>query len=431
MHRRDFLWSVTAAGSGSSALGVQQADRVLSSPADKLKIAAVEIWQVEGHHPPGLRSSQETVNPLDIYEEYRPKPRPSRAARENSSPVAAKAVYLKIKTDAGLEGFYGPIDKEIASVIAGQLTKLLVGKNPLAGEALWDQMFRSNRHSRHGYFLMAISAVDNALWDLRGRYYNVPVYRLLGGPTRPAVEAYASCAGFSHEPDALRSQSAALKDAGYRYEKWFLAHGPGDGPEGMTKNVELVRILREAVGDEVELMFDSFQSWDLSYAIEWAKRVERYHPYWMEESFPADKIDMFAQLRRSTSVPVASGEHIYNRWEAHEYLRAGALSVLQSDPEWCGGVSELVKICAIASVYDVHVIPHGHSLHAALHVVASQSPATCPLVEYLIGKMSTYYSFEKDPLRVERGKIALPGRPGFGIELDPAKVEKQTRLEWS
>jgi len=311
------------------------------------------------------------------------------------------------------------------------LRNFLAGKDPLAGETRWDQMFKSNRHSRHGFFLMAISAVDNALWDLRGRYFNAPVYRLLGGPTRPAVEAYASCSGFSHEPEDVRARALALKDAGFRHEKWFLAHGPGGSAAGMAKNVELVRILRETLGDQVEIMFDSFQGWDLNYAIAWAKQVERYHPWWMEESFPADKIDSFAQLRRSTSIPVASGEHIYNRWEAHEYLKAGALSVLQSDPEWCGGVSELVKVCAIASVYDVRVIPHGHSLHAALHVVASQSPLTCPLVEYLLTKMSTYYHFEKQPLKVERGKIALPERPGFGIELDPAKVEKQTRMEWS
>ena len=278
---------------------------------------------------------------------------------------------------------------------------------------------------------MAISAVDNALWDLRGRYYNVPVYRLLGGPTRPSVEAYASCSGFSHQPEDVRSRARSLKEEGFRYEKWFLAHGPGDGAAGMAKNVELVKTLRETLGDEIEIMFDSFQGWDLNYAIAWAKQVERYHPYWMEESFPADKINVFAQLRRSTSIPVASGEHIYNRWEAHRYLQAGALSVLQSDPEWCGGASELVKICAIASLYDVRVIPHGHSLHAALHVVASQSPLTCPMVEYLITKMSTYYWAEKHPLKVEKGRIALPERPGFGIELDPSRVEKQTQVTWS
>ena len=307
-----------------------------------------------------------------------------------------------------------------------QLRPFLMGKDALAVETLWDQMHRSNRHSRRGIFMMGISAVDNALWDLRGRYFGVPVYRLLGGPTRPAVEAYASCLGYSLEPEALRRRAVEFKEQGYRYEKWFLAYGPGDGAAGMTKNVELVRNLREAVGEEFEIMFDAYNGWDLTYALEWARRVERYRPHWIEEAFHPEKIESFAALRRAIGFPVASGEHLYGRWEVEDYLKAGALNVVQADPEWCGGVSELVKICTVASLHDARVIPHGHSIHAALHVVASQSPMTCPLVEYLVIKMGSYYHFEKDPPRPVRGKIALPERPGFGIELDPAKVEKQT-----
>jgi L-alanine-DL-glutamate epimerase-like enolase superfamily enzyme len=340
------------------------------------------------------------------------------------------AYYLKIKTDAGLEGFYGPIDKEVAIVVDEQLKPFLIGKDPLAGEALWDQLHRSNRHSRRGYYLMAISAVDNTMWDLRGRYYNQPVYRLLGGPTRPRVEAYASCLGYSLERESVRTRSRAFKDAGFRYEKWFLAYGPGDGYDGLKKNVELVKNLREALGEETEVMFDVFSGWDLNYAIEWAKQVERYRPYWIEEAFHPEKIDSFATLRRSTSIPVASGEHFYGRWEVYDYLKAGAVSIVQADPEWCGGITELIKICTVASLYDARVIPHGHSLHAALHVVASQSPMTCPLVEYLVIKMNSYYHFEKNPLVLDHAHFALPDRPGFGIELDPGKVEKQTLASW-
>jgi L-rhamnonate dehydratase len=278
---------------------------------------------------------------------------------------------------------------------------------------------------------MAISAVDNAIWDLRGRYFGAPVYRLLGGPTRPNVEAYASCLGYSLEPDKVRARSAEFRDSGFRFQKWFLAYGPGDGAAGLKKNVDLVKTLRESVGDQVELMFDAFQGWSLDYAISWAKQVEQYRPRWIEEAFPADKIETFAQLRRSTSVPVASGEHFYGRNEVHDYLKAGAVSVVQSDPEWCGGITELVKICAIASLFDAQVIPHGHSLHAALHVIASQSPGVCPLAEYLVTKMQSYYHFEKYPPSPVRGKFALPDRAGFGIEFEDGKVEKRTLVQWS
>jgi L-rhamnonate dehydratase len=304
-----------------------------------------------------------------------------------------------------------------------------MGKDALAGEKLWDQMYRSNRLSRRGLFLMAISAVDNTLWDLRGRYFKTPVYRLLGGPTRSTVEAYASALGYSLELDKVPPRAAQLKKDGYRYQKWFLAYGPGDGPEGMKKNVDLVRVLRETVGDDTELMFDVYSGWDMTYALSWARQVAKYRPRWIEEATQAEKIESFAELRRGAGFPVASGEHIQGRWEVSNYLKAGALDVVQCDPEWCGGITELQKICTVASLYDVPVIPHGHSIHAALHVIASQSPAVCPLAEYLVLKMRSYYHFEKVVPAPVKAHFALPDTPGFGIEFDAAKVESQERMK--
>src|SRR5581483_10423402 len=425
MNRRAFL-------TGSANAVATCTIPVFSSPPANngpLRIADIQVWKLEGRRETltGV-NQQRQVNPLNVYEEFRSKP-----YRDLPSPVRrlapVSALYLKIRTDQGLEGLYGPIDREAAIVVLEQLRSFLIGKDALAGERIWDQMYRSNRHSRRGLFLMAISAVDNALWDLRGRYFEIPVYRLLGGPTRSSVEAYASCLGFSFEPEAMRRRAAQFKDEGFRYEKWFLAYGPGDGPDGMQKNVEMVRILREAVGDDVQLMFDAVSGWDLNYAMEWARKVEAYRPHWIEEAFHPEKIESFATLRRSIRFPVASGEHFYGRWEVEQYLRAGALDVVQADPEWCGGISELVKICTVASLHDVRVIPHGHALHAALHVVASQSPMTCPLVEFLVLKIPSFYHFEKNPLSATQGRIALPEAPGFGIEWDSAKIEKQAALE--
>jgi L-rhamnonate dehydratase len=424
MLRRNFLAAPAA------SLPALQVPAFAPPERGKLRISAVEIWRVEGHRESASGATgQYQVNPLHIYPEYRPKPYHESTETKAVRPVSA--LYLKIKTAEGIEGIYGPIDTEAAIVVQQQLGSFLKGKDPLAGEALWDQMHRSNRHSRRGIFMMAISAVDNTLWDLRGRYFNAPVYRLLGGPTRPAVEAYASCLGFSVEPEPLRRRAREFQRQGFRYQKWFCAYGPGDGAEGLKKNVEMVRNLREALGEDAGLMFDAFSGWDLNYAIAWARQVEAYRPRWIEEAFHPEKIESFVRLRQSTSIPVASGEHLYGRWEVHDYLRQGALNVVQADPEWCGGVTELVKICTVASLHDVHVIPHGHALHAALHVVASQPPMTCPLVEYLINKMSGFHHFEKQPPGLSGGMIELPGRPGFGIELDPAKVEKQTLVKWS
>jgi L-rhamnonate dehydratase len=286
-----------------------------------VKIAAVEIWELRGHRETVRGIDQQyQVNPLDVYDELRPAPYHDAAAPTTAN-AAVSALYLKIAGDNGIEALYGPIDKEVAIVVDEQLRPFLIGKDALAQEKLWDQMYRSNRHARRGFFLMAISAIDNALWDLRGRYFHTPVYRLLGGPTRGSIEAYASCLGYSLEPEKAQARAIQVKSEGYRYQKWFLANGPGDGPEGMRKNVELVRLLREALGDDTELMFDVYSGWDLSYALEWAKQVERYRPRWIEEATQAEKIDSFAQLRKGTSIPIASGEHIQGRCMATACMR--------------------------------------------------------------------------------------------------------------
>jgi L-alanine-DL-glutamate epimerase-like enolase superfamily enzyme len=435
MNRRDLLVG-TIAGAALGAVSNERTWAQSSAPNSgrtgiaPQKIAAVELLELHGHYEAEAGVNQQRqVNPLDIYEDQSAaiyKDAPSGTKRVNTS-----AIYLRIKTQDGLEGIYGPIEREPAMVIYEDLRPFLIGKDALATERLWDQMYRSNRHSRDGFFLMAISAVDNTLWDLKGRYWNAPVYRLLGGPTRESVEVYASCLGFSLEPEAVRKRCLAVKQEGYRYQKWFIGYGPGSGVEGLKKNVELVRILRETLGDGTELMFDAFSGWDQTYALEWAHQVEKYHPRWMEEIAHPEKIESFVNLRHGTSIPIASGEHFYGRWEVQRYLQAGALSVVQADPEWCGGISELLKIGTVASLYDVPVIPHGHSIHAAMHVIASQSPMTFPLGEYLINKMRHYYHFEKRAPVPQRAHIMLPKEPGFGIELDPEKIESQKVLNWS
>jgi L-rhamnonate dehydratase len=400
-----------------------------SSHADTpLKIEAVELIELHGRYTDEAGvNKQPQVNPLDVYDDLRPAPYTDKPS--GSKEVLTTAIYLRIRTAGGIDGLYGPIEKSAAVVVNDELRPFLIGKDALAGEALWDQMYRSNRHSRDGFFMMAISAVDNTLWDIRGRHFGVPVYRLLGGPTRSSIEMYASCLGFSLEPAAVRTRALANKKEGYRYQKWFMGYGPGSGPEGMRKNVELVRILRETVGDDTELMFDAYSGWTQNYALEWAHQVEQYRPYWIEEATHPEKIDSFAVMRRSTTIPIASGEHFYGRWEVERYLQAGGLSVVQADPEWCGGTSELLRIGTVASLHDVPVIPHGHSLRAAIHIIASQSPMTFPLGEYLILKMRHYYHFESNPLFPERAHIALPTGPGFNIQLDPAKIESQTILK--
>jgi len=420
MKRRDFL---QAAGAASA---------MLTLPAlaanDDLTISELDVLKLTGTHEivPGL-NRQYQVQPLHVYGERRPKPFKDPAELKPEK-RALSHFYVRIRTKGGAEGIYGLVDKEALPVLLGTLRALVIGQNALAVERIWDQMYRSNRHARASHFMMAISYVDNALWDLRGRVFGAPVYRLLGGPTQMPVRVYGSCLGFSIDPPLAAKRAAQLKKDGFIQQKWFLGYGPGDGARGMDLNVQLVKSLREAVGDDVQIMFDAYQGWDLQYALEWCRKVEQYRPYFLEEAFLMADVESFIRLARSTSVPIATGEHLYGRWEAEQFFKMDALQFMQADPEWCGGVSETVKIAHLCSVHGVKLLPHCHNVHAALHVVASQPPAVCPFGEYLINYVPEKLHFIKDPPLTSNGLVQLSDKPGFGIELDPAKVEKQEVL---
>ena len=386
------------------------------------RIRSVEVWAVRGQAPPpDVERLQRQVRPSDA---YRTPDDPRSDPPEHGT---IERLYLTIDTDAGAQGLYGPIDRAAAWVIVDQLAPALAGEDALAGAVTWDKLQRLDRHGRHGHFKMAISAVDNALWDVRGRVLDAPVHQLLGGPSRPRLRAYASTLGTAHDDAAIAATVARLEAEGYRHQKWFFAHGPADGAEGMERNVALAARVRAAAGAGTRLMFDAFMGWDLAYARAWVREAERYDVAWLEEPFPPMQYAAFAALQRHTPIPLAAGEHLYDRAEALAFVRDGVLSVLQTDPEWCGGVTELVRICALAETFGVPVVPHGHGLHAAVHVVASQSPATCPLVEYLVHAMPRRHHFEVRPPRPVSAHVDVPSAPGFGIELDEGRIESRRR----
>lgn len=422
--RRTFF---SAAGSIAlgSALPLHSAN--ISEPllSQDTIIDAVDLIKVTGPYTsiPGV-NRQFQVQPIHIYPELRPKP---YSDRTDSKPATSNIsqYYLQIKTKGGLTGMYGALDVEYSEEILRQLKPFLMGKDALNIEALWDGMYRNNRHSRAGHYMMAMSAVDNTLWDLRGKYFNAPVYVLLGGPTRKEVQVYGSCLSFTVEEVKAGTRAKTLYDQGFKHQKWFMAYGPGDGQKGLNQSIGLMEELRGSLGAEAQIMIDTFMGWDLPFANTWCREVSKYNPYFLEEPFPVDRLESFIQLRQNTTIPLATGEHFYSRWEAFNFLKAGAIHVVQSDPEWCGGVSELIKTCHLASAFGAKIIPHGHNIHAALHVVASQSPEVCPMAEYLINHMPYKLNFQKNPLLTRNGVIALPTLPGFGIEWDENKISKK------
>jgi L-rhamnonate dehydratase len=274
--------------------------------------------------------------------------------------------------------------------------------------------------------MLAISAVDCALWDLKGRWLHQPVFRLLGGPTRGTVPAYASMLGFDvSDAGRVRARAVEYRDLGYRAQKWFFRLGPMSGPEGLAKNVELVRTLRETLGDDYDIMLDGWQSFDPLYAIDLAARIAEYHPRWLEEAVMPDRIDSYVRLKERTNIPLAGAEHEYTRWGFKRFIDAGALDVLQPDIYWAGGLSEVLKITAYASANDLIVIPHGHSSPAGIHFSLAQSPVLTPYQEFLVKWNAINQHFLAHPVMPQRGEIAEPCEPGLGMDLDPAKIEEQ------
>lgn len=391
-----------------------------------MKITDVVIFRVHGHYhgpafPPGSRQAKQ----IDIYPEFNTDDAMAQAV---GAPI--RALYAEIQTDEGVSGIYGPIQEWQAFHVVHALRPFLIGRDPLATEALHDQMIRMDRHGRSGMYMTAISVVNNALWDLKGKAWNQPIYRLLGGPTRPAVPAYVSMLGYSTEPEDVPELAADYKAQGYTAQKWFFRYGPGDGAAGMEKNLLMAQAVRDTVGPHYQIMFDAFMGWDLSYATQMVRELEPLRPTWMEEPFPPERVGEFRRLRQAAKVPIATGEHVYTRWQTKELLVNDAVDLLQNDPDWTGGITEQVKLCALTSSFEVPLIAHGHSLLAALHVAGAQSPAAVPRVEYLVRAQETKQYFHKVIYRPEQGDVTLPTLPGLGIVLDEDKIETRESVTY-
>lgn len=392
-----------------------------------MKIASVSLFEVTMKWKSATTPTEDRqVVPLDLYPEFN---RPFAMHPAEGSTI--RSIFVEVTTDEGASGLYGPIDSQQAFIIESLLSPFLVGKDPLAVEALHDQMLRLHRHGRTGLFLTGLSAVDLALWDLKGKIFQLPVYRLLGGPTRPAVPAYASMLGASTEPAQAAAKAAAMQSEGYAAQKWFFLHGPGSGQEGLEKNLAMAFAVREAVGSHYPVAFDAFNGWTEPYAIEMLRKLEPVNPLWVEEVLPPERVGSLAKIRAASRVPLATGEHAYTRWQVKELLLQGALDYVQTDPDWAGGITEQVKICALASSFDIPVVAHGHSLLPALHIAAAQSPAAVPMVEYLVNLQEVKQVLFRDMIAPAGGLLELPQQPGLGLVIDEAKIDGRRAITWS
>jgi L-alanine-DL-glutamate epimerase-like enolase superfamily enzyme len=269
--------------------------------------------------------------------------------------------------------------------------------------------------------MAAISAVDIALWDAWARHLSVPVHDLLGGRTHADFPVYASRLYATDDLDMLAGEARGYVAAGFTGVKQRLAFGPADGTAGMRRNEELVRVVRAAIGPDVDLMVDVYMGWDLDYARRMLRRLEAFDLRWLEEPLLPDDVRGYAELRSSSCIPIATGEHEFTVLGFAELLRARAVDVIQFDTNRVGGITQAQKVCALAEAAGIPVVPHAGQMHN-YHLVASQS--ACRLAEYFppgpidVGNELPQLLFAGEPVAKD-GRIRLDVDTGLGLSLDP------------
>jgi L-rhamnonate dehydratase len=376
-----------------------------------MKITAVRVYQLGGRMQEGLA----------VFASMRAgaEPRPARPHAET---------FVEIETDEDLKGLqYVSHGDEREVQEAGQL---IIGENPLHTNAIWEKLYADVRLRQR---LPIIAVLDLALWDLVGKIRNAPVYELLGGPVRERIRAYAGMLGFSTEPAAAAEASAEWAEKGFTAMKWYLPYNGSYGREGIKGNLALIKAVREAVGPDVEIMCD----WLLSnprvnsilWATQMARGLEEFNITWIEEPFAFDEVDAHRRLAEATSIPVAFGEHFYNRWQTRQIIENGSPTIIQPDAIWAGGVTEMQKIFAVASTYGVAVVPHGNeSGRNALHILFAHHERNAPIAEWGVRINPNTQHFFTDFYQPINGFYPLPAGPGFGYALDEDKIVSRTEL---
>jgi L-rhamnonate dehydratase len=343
-------------------------------------------------------------------------------------------LVVEIETDEGHIGIgnAGLCPDVTKKIIDSKLTGLLLGENPLNTEYLFEKMYRSTvAYGRKGAVIAAISALDIALWDIKGLAFGQPIFVLLGGRTRPSIETYYSRL-YTRDLESLQAEAAHYKSAGFTGMKLRCGYPLTDGLAGLKKNVEMVRVVRETVGDDVNIMLEAYMGFNFAYARQLLKELEPYNLRWVEELMLPDEIHNFAKLKQYTDIPLSGGEHEYTRYGFHDLLQTGALDIFQFDTNRVGGFTEAQKICNMALTHGVEVIPHGGQMHN-LHVVMSSF--ACPMAEYFpqteieVGNEMFWYIFDGEAI-AENGRLQLDDtKPGVGLTLKTDGLEHFTIIE--
>ncbi len=343
------------------------------------------------------------------------------------------ALIVRVHTDAGITGIgevdssplavKGAIEGPFSHTTTTGLANVLIGEDPFETEKLWHRMYRANIYSgRRGIGIHAMSGLDMALWDIKGKALGLPVWKLLGGGFCDRIRCYASSL-WGPTPDKTRELAGRLRDKGFTAMKF------GWDPMGLDEatDIALVREARKGMGADCDLMIDAGLVYDAKTAIQRARAFEEYRPFWFEEPLRPDDYDGYAKLAAASPLRIAAGEEESSRLSFVELMDRGKIDVVQVDLTRCGGFTEAMKIAALAWDRGLPVANHGFTTYinvtAALHWLASIPNAL--ICEFVTEEETNLReSLTRQKLRAVDGYLKIPDEPGLGIDLNEDAIAK-------
>jgi len=347
-----------------------------------------------------------------------------------------RATLVRIETDIGLTGV-GECMVRLAPTatraVVEDIASLLIGRDPLDREAIWELLFgvMMNRGHNRGIFVEAISGIDIALWDLAGKYLDLPLYTLLGGKHHDRLDAYASSLRF-RALDEVTAQARGFRDAGFKAMKIKIGRNLNE-PQ---LDIDFVKAIREAVGDGVRLMVDAncAYSEDVATALQVGRAMQDMGIYWFEEPIAPNDVEGYVHLAEKLDIRIASGEADFMSFSAREFLRRRAIDVIQPNISRVGGITEARRIGAMSRAFHIPYAPHTGSCSAVCLAATLQFAVSLPNFLTFEFMQSDWSKSQPNPLRhnllvepVERlvdGYMEVPDRPGIGVELNMDVVDR-------
>jgi galactonate dehydratase len=346
--------------------------------------------------------------------------------------VRPRWMFLRVHTDEGIVGYGEPIVEGRARTVETAIHELesyLIGQDPLKIEHHWQAMYRGAFYRGGPVLVSAISGIEQALWDIKGKYYGLPVYEMLGGACRDKIRMYAHSGGATIEE--------AVSNALARKEQGFTAIKIGiDAPVQIVDNlayvekqVERFASIRKAVGKEMDIAIDFHGRVSSAMAIRLAAALEPYYPMFIEEPCLPENVDEMVRVARSTTVPIATGERLFTKWGFREVIEKQAVSIVQPDLCHAGGIFESKKIAAMAESYYGGIAPHNPlgpiSLAACLQLDTCTPNFIIQEHPSMADKSDLGVGFLKNPFLIENGYVQIPQGPGLGIEIDEEALQSR------